>query len=200
MTLARTTFAAVIVAALSALGAKAEAASYEHIDTLALRLQNQSSTLYWEFRNHFSHAAHADHLLSDTADMYRLAKHIHEVAHFGSGLNHIAADLDKLDRQFHHLEDLVSHINEDAAFGGGHVHGNTWHVRRLMRQMENTLHHLRQDVNEMRAPVYDPHHGHGHGVHGAGYGGYGGYGGGYGGGVYKSGGISFGGGGIKIKF
>ena len=37
-----------------------------------------------------------------------------------------------------------------------HTHGDTSHVRELMHDLEDTLHHLRNDINAMRRPVH--HH------------------------------------------
>jgi hypothetical protein len=102
----------------------------------------------------------------------------------------MAYDLRRLDRLFHHVEELVEHIEHDAYHGDGHVHGDTHHVRHLMSQMEDTLHHLRADVNELRygnfhpvVPIGGHDHGHGHS-----HGGHGGVG------------VVFGSGGVRIRF
>ena len=148
----------VAAAGLGVANSSAEAASFEHIDRLAVELREQSSRLYWEFRSHYRHAAHANHLMSDAAKIYRLADHLHDVAHSGN-LAHMQSDLAQLDREFHHLEDLVHEIHFDAHddhFGhGGHIHGSTRHVRRLMSEMEDTLHHLQDDLQNIR-PVVVP--------------------------------------------
>src|SRR5689334_7064986 len=119
MTVARTTLAAIITVSLFG-ASQANAAGYAHIDQLALELQQQSRELYNEFRAHYSHAEHANHLRADAARLYNLAKHIHEVAHFRGSLGHIESDLAEIDSQFHHLENLVDHIEDDAFFGDGH--------------------------------------------------------------------------------
>ena len=137
----------------------AEAASFDHIDRLAVQLRNQSSQLYWEFRHHYRHATQYNHLMSDAARIYRLADHLHDVAHSGN-IAHMRSDLAQLDREFHHLEDLVRDIHFDAhhPFGhGGHIHGSTRHVRRLMNEMEDTLHHLQDDLRNIR-PVHSHYH------------------------------------------
>ena len=150
----------VAVSGLMFAGRSAQAASFDHIDRLARELQSQSSQLYREFRTHYSHAAHGRHLMNDAAALYREASHLHDVAHSGN-LNHMASDLAEMDRLFHHLERLVREVNFDSHsnFGhGGHSHGNTSHVRRLMRDMEDTLHHLTDDISELRRnrPVVVP--------------------------------------------
>lgn len=199
MTVLRTTLAAIVT--VVALGAsQASAGGYAHIDSLALQLQRQSSDLYYEFKAHYSHAAHAGELRNDAARLYHLARHIHEVAHVRGSLRHIESDLAIIDSQFHHLEDLVDHIEDDAFFGHGHVHGDTRHVKRMMLDIEDTIHHLRADVRELRLAmqpviIHKPHvvHGHGHN-HGHNHN--------HGGGQvqWNGGGIKFGNGGIKIKF
>ena len=166
----RTFIAAAVLSSVgfAANSSQANAASFGHVDSLAQQLTRQSSELYREFRLHYRHAAHYKHLMSDAAAIYRTAHHIHTVAHLGS-VEHLDRDLRDLDRQFHHLEDLVAEIHDDAHHGhfgqlghGGHVHGDVRHVRRLMRQMEDTIHHLRDDIREL---LHDRHdHGH-HDVH-----------------------------------
>jgi negative regulator of sigma E activity len=143
----RKSLALVVLSVSLTAASSAKAQSYEHIDRLASQLQRQSANLYWEFRAHFSHTPGYRHLLSDTARMYRLAAHVHEVIHHGANVGHIRHDVEQLDRAFHHVEEVVDQIEHDAfGHGFGHVHGDTRHVRRQLRQMEATLHHLRDDV------------------------------------------------------
>jgi len=187
MTLARNTLVlAAAVFAISLTANQANAASYEHIDQLALRLQEQAGLLNREFDLHYRHEAHYPHLISDASQMYSLAAHIHEVAHHHGSPLHLRDDLQKLDRLFHHVEGLVEHIEHDSYFGAGHVHGHTGHVHGELAAMEDTLHHLQSDINAMyrtwyfgrgvrvyRQPVR-VHSGHAHGGHGGGHGGHGG--------------------------
>lgn len=167
MTVVRTTFAALIASAIALTASSAHADGFDHIDELALQMQRQTRALYSEFRLHYSHAAHAAHLRSDAARLYYLARHIHEVAHFGGSLRHLESDLAQVDALFHHLEELVEHIEDDAFFGDGHVHGDTEHVEHLMEELEDTIHHLQADVRALRlhqAPVIiAPPYGHGYG-------------------------------------
>jgi hypothetical protein len=161
----------------------ARADEFDHIDDLAVRLQGQARALYGELREHYSHAAHGDHLISDAAAMYRTAAHIHEIAHHAGNVFHLRNDLASLDRNFHHLEGLLDDSERHARFDpwhGGHAHGPTGHVKRLMAEMEDTLHHLRSDVNRLAQPAP---------VYGGGYGGYGTGGYGTGGYVYGPGGF-----------
>src|SRR5690606_18505186 len=93
------------------------------------------------------------------AEMRRLASHVHDVAHLGS-FSHLERDVADLDRVFHHIEGLVAEIEHDADhnhFGhGGHFHGNTRHVRRLLNNMGETLHHLQDDLRDLRPRTYVP--------------------------------------------
>lgn len=163
----------VLLLAAATLGTTAaKADDFDHIDNLAVRLQRQAAALYGEFREHYSHTRRADYLMSDAAMLYRLASHVHEVAHTGGNVFHLRNDIAELDRTFHHVESLVDAIERETVFnpfGGGHVHGSTADVRALMRTMEDTLHHLRSDVN--RAAYVPPVYGTGYGT-GFGTGGY----------------------------
>ena len=173
--------AAVCTASWMLLGQSVQAQSYEHIDSLALKLQKQSATLYHEFKAHYRHTPGYRHLMNDAAQMYHLAAHLHEVAHHDGDVHHMREDLERLDKRFHHLEDLVDDIEDEAdddddhyahgrgdyghgGYGrggrrhlsrhrdyhdGGHIHGNTRHVHNLLEKMEDTLHHLQEDLDEI---------------------------------------------------
>ena len=144
-TLSRLAFASFATLLFSMNADSASAQSFGHVDRLATKLQGQSRELYNEFRLHYRHSTHYRHLMSDAAKIYNESKHIHDVVHRG-GLNHLAQDLKDIDRAYHHLEGLVRHIERDARRGIGHVDGRTGHVKRQMRQMKDTIHHLREDV------------------------------------------------------
>jgi len=169
-------FVAVCTAGWSLSGQAVQAQSFEHVDSLALKLQKQSATLYYEFKNHYQHTPGYRHLMSDAAQMYHLARHLHETAHEEGDVHHMEEDLEKLDSKFHHLEELVEDIEDEAdhddhghygrggrrSFGrgrgfhdGGHVHGNTAHIRTLLNRMEDTLHHLEEDLDELADHDHD---------------------------------------------
>lgn len=148
---------AIIAAAITSSAATANAESYRHIDNLALRLQRRSAELFHEFRSHYRHTAQFSHLMADTRDIYYRAKHIHDVAHHRGSVYHLENDLRRLDRKFHHLEDVVRHIEHHPH---GHIHGDTRHVRHLLAEIEDDIHHLRRDVERMARRWHDDHHGH----------------------------------------
>ena len=156
----------------------AQADTYSHIDGLAVQLQRQATLLDREFTAHYRHTSQYRHLHSDSIQMVRLAGHVHEVAHNHGSLAHLRSDLRQLDRLFHHIEDLVDEIEHTAGgfghhdyghyghghhgfggYGGGHIDGNSRHVARILRQMEDTLHHLQDDVEQLAA-LEDRHHDH----------------------------------------
>lgn len=197
---------------MSAFTTQVHADEYHHIDRLAVKIQRTTQRLQRE-TVHYRHTPEYRHLVADTNELFRIATHVHEVTHFEGNLTHLQNDVDKLDRQFHHLEGVFDRIEHNAAYGSGHVHGNTAHVKRLLDLIENSIHHMVNDLEEIRKrtivarpvctltprnPVY-----RGAGVYGSsgyGHGGrsYGGYGGGQG--SHNSGfGFSFGGGSSRIN-
>ncbi len=153
-------FAAVVVTIVSSVmfSQSADASTYRHIDSLAVRLQGQAREMIGELRLHYRHTGDFQHLLSDAYEVFRLAAHVHEVIHHDDCLPHVRADIDALDRKFHHLENLVAHITHHPH--GGHVDGNTFHIHQMLAAMEDTLHHLQEDIDELTGP----HHGHGFGA------------------------------------
>jgi hypothetical protein len=138
----------------------AQANPLRHIDELSYQLERQIARLGREFNAHYRHTPNYRHLMNDARDMYRLAGHIHKIAHYEGDLHHIRHDLRDLDRLFHHIERLVGGTEGHAAHNphtGGHVHGHTGHVFGLLADIERTLHHLMADVDRLSAPR--GHHG-----------------------------------------
>jgi hypothetical protein len=179
MTFTKTTLtAALALAALTTSSAKAD--TYRHIDTLAVKMQAQSRELLKEVTLHYSHKAGYRHLRSDAIQFYRVATHIHTVAHHSGDVHHLRNDLKKADRLFHHLEQVLEQT--DLSFHG-HNHGNTNHVFRLMHGLETNLHHLKRDIDQLDNAAHDGHGAIGLGNGGFGNGGFGngGFGNGHGG-------------------
>lgn len=125
---------------------------YRHIDSLAVQIQNKTKLLVKE-TVHYRHTGNYYHMVEDTREMARLARHIHKVAHNEGSIYHLEADLNDLDRIFHHIEGLFDLTELDAAHGGGHVHGNTKHVKKLLKRIERCIHHMRDDVAAIRARI-----------------------------------------------
>jgi len=132
---------------------------YQHIDNLALRIQQQTRQLKQEsFR--FRHTPQYRHLVIDLAEMEQRARHIHDVAHHTTDLHHLERDLSKLDSLMHHVQELFQQIERSANLGHGHIHGSTQNARRLMRAIEDSVHHIQADVDRL-SRSHHRHYGHG---------------------------------------
>ena len=159
--LLQTTLVASVIAMVALASNPASAGSYEHIDELAYKLQSTTRTLSRELYYSYRHTSEYPHLRNDVNRLYQLAAHVHEVAHEGGSLDHLRSDVEQLDRAFHHLEEVIDELQHEARHHNGHghlghVHGSGRYVRGLMRSLEDTLHHLRDDVNEMWAESHGP--------------------------------------------
>ena len=156
----KTTVLAAAVLTLSALfTSTAKADHFEHIDSLAAQLRNQASRTAWEVRHNFRGAPEYRHLYRDVYELYTTADHVHEIIHAGTSIEHIRADVESLDRLLHHAQDVVRGIRPADDF---HFHGHGFHghghapvgptrndlrrLRSMLDQMEDTLHHLQDDV------------------------------------------------------
>lgn len=142
------------IAALLFVSTTASAASYEHVDRLALRLQSQSRALGREVSRHYRHAAHLGHLIGDTRKIARLSRHIHEVSHRSGNPVHLQNDLTAIDRSLHHFERVLAKIRHNASHGAGHPHGRTRHVDSLVHTMKETIQHLQTDIHELTQQFY----------------------------------------------
>ncbi len=146
------------IVTLTAAAGSANAASPLHIDDLAARLQRQTARLTYEVEHQFRYTRDYKHLLHDAEDMEDLARHIHDVAHDFGSRRHIAADLRKMDRLFHHIEELIDGMEYRARlrardcryrrscrFRGVRL-AQIRQLQRIMSRISNTLHHLQDDV------------------------------------------------------
>ncbi len=140
-----------------------------HIDELAYTLRNQAVAVTREVYTGFRGTPQFEHLYSDVYEMYKLADHIHDVAHVRGSIPHIRRDMEEMDELFHHVEDLVADISRNSRsshrsrFGHHGHHGHyghhgvsSYHLRRLCRlleEMEDTMHHLLEDVSVGAVPV-----------------------------------------------
>jgi hypothetical protein len=82
---------------------------------------------------------------------------IHEVAHGQGSIVHLRADGDELDRLFHLVEDVIVRLARTRQIGPQALS----HFRAEMADVSRPLHHLREDLDAMRGPIYDAdgHHG-----------------------------------------
>jgi hypothetical protein len=134
--------ALVAVAMIAGTGEASAAPSHRHIDRVAYNLMKQAQEVQSEVNQHFRRSPQYRHLAEDVREMVRLARHIHEVAHDGGNLRHLRADVRKLDRLYHHIEELV----DDLARWREADRQAIRHIRREMREMHDSLEHLRRDL------------------------------------------------------
>jgi len=173
--------AALVAVAALAFVNTAKADTYGHIDSLATSLEAQTAELQAEFSLHFRHSPYYRHLAADVSNIRRQASIVHSLVHSHTCEYRLSSVLRQMDYSFHHLEGVVARAEVAARHGFGHVDGHIAHVHHLMHDIEDTIHHLREDLALLSRPVHrpvvrpvhvDPFHG-GHGGHSA-HGGHGG--------------------------
>ncbi|TWU07095.1 hypothetical protein CA54_55000 [Symmachiella macrocystis] len=151
------------IATLGLMTGTASAASDLHIDDLAAQLQRETAEFGDEIEHHFRFTPSYRHLANDARKMQRLARHIHTVAHHTSARRHIILDLAQLDKIYHHVEGLVDEMDRIAKYRARHGYrgdayslgrAETRHLRRTLRRINSTLHHLQEDLHMVPAPVY----------------------------------------------
>jgi hypothetical protein len=127
-----TTFAAAVALGLvAAAPARADHDhDYERIDSLARRIQNESSQLYGEL----SRAGYDPELRmarNEVAQIYHLARRMHDTAHHGGSSR-------QLDRDVHALKRLVHHVEEHLV-GYRHYRNHVDRLDRLTHQLEDRV-------------------------------------------------------------
>jgi hypothetical protein len=125
------------VAALGLFAAQPARADHDHdherIDTLARRVQNESAQLYSELaRAGFS--SELRQAKNEVAQIYHLARRMHDTAHFGGNSR-------QLDRDVHALKRLVHHVEEHLV-GYSHFRNHVDRLDRLTHQLEDRVHDL----------------------------------------------------------
>ena len=140
---------------LTAFASGASANSYHHIEYLAQRVERNSKRLVSEARC-YRHTREYRHLVDDARDMARLADDIQDLARRHGRLSHIASDLAALSRKFHHLEDLIDHIEHGVGVGYGHVHRPGSGVRELMCAIETDINDIHRAVRFLSQPGFCP--------------------------------------------
>lgn len=130
----------------------AQANSWRHLQDLGLDIQINSDRLMGE-THRYVHTAHYQQMLRAVRNMRAKAVRIHVLAIQRGCLFEMERELRHLDRNFHRVEDLFQHTEADAHFGVGHIHGCTARVRGLLNQIADDIHHIQDDIAELRAPV-----------------------------------------------
>lgn len=133
------------------LGTNAARADHNHfgsVENYAAHLQDHSRELYYELRVHVGYGSSGRHLMSDTAEMYRLASRIRANAHSGWNLESMCRDARRLDSLVHHMEEIVDDL--DHGHGHGHHHGSELrHITRLLRIIEDDTHELVDEIERL---------------------------------------------------
>jgi hypothetical protein len=144
--------------------ANTASAADPHLDDLAFTLKQQAALACREVRYGFAKTPAYPHLYKDFYELYTLADHVHDVAHNHGDLVHLKDDVDEMDALFHQVEELTAQAGtvRIAQAGGGFIAvpacGSTvsaYHLRKLqaiMRDMEDTLHHLQEDLDAELGP------------------------------------------------
>lgn len=140
--------------------ANTASAADPHLDELAFTLKQQAALACREVRYGFRRTPAFPHLYKDFYELYTLADHVHDVAHHGGDLCHLKDDVNQMDQLFHHTEELVAPFTQPQPIGRGCRppacgEVSSYHLRRLQRimvDMEETLHHLQDDLEAELAP------------------------------------------------
>lgn len=144
--------------------ASTASAADPHLDDLAFTLQQQAALACREVRYGFQRTPAYPHLYKDFYELYTLAEHVHEVAHNHGDLVHLKDDVEEMDALFHQVEELTAQAGNVRVVqaNGGYISvpacGNAvsaYHLRKLqalMVQMEDTIHHLQEDLEAELAP------------------------------------------------
>jgi hypothetical protein len=133
------------VAALVTTAGTAQADVYQHLDSLAVKLQGQVRELHREVDLHFRNTTAYRHLHADMEQMERAAEHIHEVAHQRGSVTHLRADVERLDRLYHHMEGVIHDLAHDRRIDRQTIR----HLQREMAAVGDTLHHMREDLRQL---------------------------------------------------
>ena len=138
-----------LTVALNFMSTMAKAAHRDDLSGYAHQIDSIAHELRQEFSIHYKHSQGYRHLMSDVADLINTAHHIDRLTHdVHSSLRHISTDLKAIDRTAHHLHNLVESSN--LRWHRGHTHGNTRHVHRLLRTLNDTIHAMQATADQMR--------------------------------------------------
>lgn len=122
---------------------------FSHIDDLAVEMEQLARAILWEMHFNYSRNPGYNATYSEAYTMLRQAKAIHRAEHHGNRaeITRIAGSMDEL---FHHIEDDIASWRPSHRHVVGH--GSLFDK---MESMEQTLHHLMQDVG-LAAGTTDP--------------------------------------------
>lgn len=145
----------------------ANADDYRRINRDARTIERKAKLLLRE-SDHYTATRQYRHLVCDLEDFVQLSQHITDLVRVSGNLRHIKSDVAQLDATFHHLEGLFDQIERDVARGRAVKCGNTAHVKRLLNNLEDCIHHMQEDIAvlEVRAHARSHDRDHDHGYRG----------------------------------
>ena len=130
--------------------ARADHDHYGTAETYAAHVQDHSRELYYEIRSHLGYGSSGRHLMSDAAEMYRLAVRIRSNAHAGWNLESMCRDARRLDSLMHHMEEIVDDLDHGHGHGHHHGHGSELrHITKLLRIIEDDTHELVEEIERL---------------------------------------------------
>lgn len=136
-----------------AISRAANADVHGHLAGLATKIDRQADRLLDETR-HYRHTANYGRMVAEVAALRAKARHMRITTFTSSNFHHLEEDLRIVDRSFHRVESFFDRAELGAVHGHGHVHGNTRHVKALLNSMEDTIHHMQEDVASMRRSIF----------------------------------------------
>lgn len=136
-----------------AISRAANADTCGHLVSLASKIDRQARRLLQE-THHYRHTPNYHRLVAEVATLRAKARHMRITTFRADNFHHLEEDLMIVDRCFHHVEDFFDHAEIESAHGHGHVHGNTRHVKLLLNSMEETIHHMQDDVLDLRRSFF----------------------------------------------
>ncbi|MEX2285799.1 MAG: hypothetical protein WD648_01840 [Planctomycetaceae bacterium] len=166
---------AIMLAYVGVSTSTANANPMRHIDEVALAMRSDAAMTLSEIRYHYRGSVEYQHLYNDAFEVYRLAGHVHELAHHADSIDHIRVDAVKLDELLHHLNDVICQVNPvQPGFGYGHAaaydHGYGYgygvpavgyayrsnRLNELVASMSESLNHLLTDIDGGPSPAVVP--------------------------------------------
>ena len=144
-----------VVTLVSLAASQVMANDYQHINQLARSIHSQAQELLTETR-HYRSTPNYYRLVRDVTELDRLACHLRDVARHEGDLDYLAADIADIDVKFHHIEKLFDKTELAASYGRGFIKGHTAHVKELLDCIEESIHHIGDDIESLRAAVLVP--------------------------------------------
>ena len=122
--------------------------NWEHIDELADRMANLAEQLHGRIHQHLEGHEFFQEIDEQVDAIEAESHHIHEIAHQGGNIQHLQDDLGELDAAIDHANDVITRVARRGVLSQ-HYDGAIRQTRTLIRQMDDTLHHMEEDLAEL---------------------------------------------------